>query len=103
MQDVFFSDWGRMDYKTAWDRQEALLKENVEIKAALRNQAALTENPSAAEGLAMQEPGVAAQEVAAIDLQTTNHLIFVEHSPVYTLGKSGKEEHVLIGEAERLA
>jgi lipoyl(octanoyl) transferase len=96
MQDVFFSDWGRMDYKTAWDRQEALLKENVEIKAALRNQAALSENPSAAEGLAMQES-------IAIDLQTTNHLIFVEHPPVYTLGKSGKEEHVLIGQAEREA
>lgn len=31
---------------------------------------------------------------------TTHHLLFVEHPPVYTLGKSGKREHVLIGEAE---
>ncbi|HSC37648.1 MAG TPA: hypothetical protein VLD19_07255, partial [Chitinophagaceae bacterium] len=74
MQDVFFSDWGRMDYKTAWDRQETLLKENVEVKAALRNRVALAEN---------REPGVGGQESVAIDLQTTNHLIFVEHPPVY--------------------
>jgi lipoyl(octanoyl) transferase len=31
---------------------------------------------------------------------TTHHLLFVEHPPVYTLGKSGKREHVLIGEEE---
>jgi lipoyl(octanoyl) transferase len=34
---------------------------------------------------------------------TTRHsLLFVEHPPVYTLGKSGKIENVLISEAERL-
>jgi len=69
MQDVFFTDWGRLDYKTAWDRQEGLLRQNLEVKG-LRN-------------------------------PTTHHLIFVEHPHVYTLGKSGKIEHVLIGEAER--
>ena len=31
---------------------------------------------------------------------TTHHLLFVEHPPVYTLGKSGKREHVLIGDEE---
>ena len=31
-----------------------------------------------------------------------NHLLFVEHSPVYTLGKNGKAEHVLINENERI-
>jgi lipoyl(octanoyl) transferase len=30
--------------------------------------------------------------------QTAHHLLFVEHPPVYTLGKSGKVEHVLIGD-----
>jgi len=29
-----------------------------------------------------------------------HHLLFVEHPPVFTLGKSGKREHVLIGEQE---
>lgn len=32
---------------------------------------------------------------------TKHHLLLVEHPPVYTLGKSGKEEHILISEAER--
>jgi lipoyl(octanoyl) transferase len=32
---------------------------------------------------------------------TKHHLLFVEHPPVYTLGKSGKMEHVLIGTEER--
>ncbi|MDB5230131.1 MAG: octanoyltransferase [Chitinophagaceae bacterium] len=33
--------------------------------------------------------------------ETRHHLLFVEHDPVYTLGKSGKPEHVLISEEER--
>ena len=33
--------------------------------------------------------------------ETTHHLLFVEHPPVYTLGKSGKIENVLISEEER--
>jgi lipoyl(octanoyl) transferase len=32
---------------------------------------------------------------------TSHHLLFVEHPPVYTLGKSGHEENILITEAER--
>ena len=32
---------------------------------------------------------------------TKHHLLFVEHPPVYTLGKSGKMEHVLINVEER--
>ena len=33
-------------------------------------------------------------------LVPAHHLLFVEHPPVYTLGKSGKREHVLIDEQE---
>jgi len=32
---------------------------------------------------------------------TSNYLLFVEHPPVYTLGKSGKSENVLLDEGER--
>jgi hypothetical protein len=35
-------------------------------------------------------------------IPTTTHVLFVEHPPVYTLGKNGKAEHVLISEADRL-
>ncbi|MDC1494158.1 lipoyl(octanoyl) transferase LipB, partial [Schleiferiaceae bacterium] len=31
--------------------------------------------------------------------ETTDHLIFVEHPPVFTLGKSGKEAHLLVDQA----
>lgn len=33
---------------------------------------------------------------------TPNYLLFTEHYPVYTLGKNGKEENVLISEEERI-
>lgn len=41
------------------------------------------------------------QPVMVQDIPTLHHLLFVEHTPVYTLGKSGKESNVLISEAER--
>ncbi|ULQ53671.1 lipoyl(octanoyl) transferase LipB [Flavihumibacter fluvii] len=74
MQQVFFNDLGIMDYQTAWDLQENLLQYNLQKKAAT--------------------PGILAD--------TRHHLLFVEHPPVYTLGKSGKMEHVLISEETRL-
>ena len=76
---VEFRDLGEMDYKQAWDYQETLLQENLKIKKEAQSQEA-TSNPKP---------------------QTSNYLLFVEHPPVYTLGKSGKIEHVLINEEER--
>ena len=64
-QQVFFQDLGIRSYKEIWDYQETLLKENVTAKSNFSNNQLL---PS-----------------------TTNHLLFVEHTPVYTLGKSGKK------------
>ncbi|MEO5682107.1 MAG: lipoyl(octanoyl) transferase LipB [Chitinophagaceae bacterium] len=92
MQQVYFSDLGEMDYKTAWDYQETLLRANVDIKTALRNDTA-----------ALQESAVI-QTVHGLntpELSTQHSLLFAEHPPVYTLGKSGKIENVLISEAER--
>jgi len=40
-------------------------------------------------------------EAKRAGLPATQRLIFVEHPPVYTLGKSGKEAHLLIGEQQR--
>ena len=79
-QVVVFEDLGMRPYKEIWDYQELLLKKNTDIKAILRHQDRLA---------------------APVDtLSTTHHLLFVEHSPVYTLGKSGKEQHILIEENE---
>eukprot|EP01136_Pigoraptor_vietnamica_P001704 Opistho-1_new@28678 len=80
-QEVLFQDLGRQrSYKDIWDYQETLLKENTDSKAFLR----------------------AADPATAGELPSTVHrLLFVEHEPVYTLGKNGKESHVLISAEER--
>jgi lipoyl(octanoyl) transferase len=39
----------------------------------------------------------------AAGLLTGHFLVFCEHPPIYTLGKSGNEAHVLIGQQEREA
>lgn len=81
---VFFRDLGQMPYQQAWDLQESLLKENVEIKRQ-RSQFNQGSDYASTNGI-----------------DTTHHLLFVEHPPVYTLGKSGKESHVLISEIDRV-
>lgn len=83
MQQVYFKDLGIVDYKTAWDYQEELLQQNVKIKSALRSGQLI--NAAGAE----QAP-----------LTTTHHFLLCEHPPVYTLGKSGKIDHVLMSEEE---
>lgn len=83
-QVVYFKDLGRMDYKTAWDYQEALLQENVKIKQLHGSQSFNSQQPAVND-----------------ELPTKNYLLFVEHPPVYTLGKSGKAEHILITDEQR--
>jgi len=34
---VIFSDWGLIDYKEAWDKQEALFAASVNLKTEIRN------------------------------------------------------------------
>ena len=78
---VIFNDWGLIDYKEAWDKQETLFADTVNLKIRLRNQQIGTEGNENYE----YKP-------------TPNYLIFCEHPHVYTLGKSGKPEHLLLDE-----
>jgi len=78
---VQFQDWGLIDYKEAWDRQEALFGQTVELKTRIRNMKMATEGDEYED-----------------DEQTPNYLVFCEHPHVYTLGKSGKPEHLLLDE-----
>lgn len=71
MQEVLYNDLGLVDYKETWDFQEQLLSSNV-----------------------------AKKQEGKMD-ETIHHLLLLEHPLVYTLGKSGKEEHVLITPEER--
>ena len=76
-QKVFFEDLGIRSYQPSWDYQEELLLKNTQIKWAAR------QNEQ--------------------DVKTTNtehRLLMVEHNPVFTLGKSGKREHVLVSEEQ---
>lgn len=82
-EQIVFEDLGIRSYKEVWDYQETLLKANTDKKAVMR----MTADP------------VSVSEKPA---DTVHHLLFVEHTPVYTLGKNGKETHVLISEKERL-
>jgi lipoyl(octanoyl) transferase len=65
---------GKVDYKEAWDFQEKLFQEGVQRKIDKRN------------GTGDEAP--------------ENHLIFCEHPHVYTLGKSGDKEHLLLDQNE---
>ena len=69
---VQFIDWGIKDYQDAWDKQEQIFKSIVDLKQQNRNTAKNTPTP--------------------------NYLIFTEHPHVYTLGKSGKPENLLLDE-----
>jgi lipoyl(octanoyl) transferase len=81
-QEIIFRDLGEMDYQSAWDYQEKLLQENVRRKSQVYN---------------LQPAGVADKQTP---LPTEHYLLFVEHPPVYTLGKSGNKENVLLDEEE---
>lgn len=77
---MVFEDLGLTAYQQAWDYQESLLKTNVARKASFLNSGADTSASSA---------------------PTVHHLLFVEHPAVYTLGKSGRMENVLISDEQR--
>lgn len=70
--EVEYRNLGLIDYKEAWEYQEALFKSTVDQKISIRN--------GEAEG------------------PTKNYVLFCEHPHVYTLGKSGKKEHLLLNE-----
>ena len=76
---MIFSDLGIVDYKSAWDIQENLLSQNVEVKSIARKN------------------GI---DVDPFTLSTKHYLLLCEHSPVYTLGKSGNIANVLLTNEE---
>jgi lipoyl(octanoyl) transferase len=73
---VIFRNLGTIDYQAAWDYQEQLFADSVSLKIRNRN---LPE---------------AEQQI------TPNYLLFCEHPHVYTLGKSGDVNHLLLKEEE---
>lgn len=76
MPEVAVYDLGSMDYKECWDLQERLFAEKLRFKTANR--------------------GLEPKEQHCIKHQ----LLLVEHPHVYTLGKSGKAENLLLNAAQ---
>ena len=68
--EVIIHRLGLIDYKQAWDYQENIFKEIVDLKIKNRNE--------------------------DTNILPQNHLVFCEHPNVFTLGKSGKEDHLLL-------
>lgn len=71
---VILQDLGQKDYKDTWDYQELLFQQTLDIKIRNRRE--------------------------ELNLETPNHFIFVEHPHVYTLGKSGDIQNLLVDEKE---
>ncbi len=68
---------GLVPYVPTWELQEQLLAATLAIKAENRQ----------------------AEVAGQLPRPTPNHLLFCQHPPTYTLGKSGKPEHLLLDEA----
>ncbi|NOQ27849.1 MAG: lipoyl(octanoyl) transferase LipB [Bacteroidales bacterium] len=74
MKNVKFEDLGIIEYKNAWDYQEEFFAKYLNIKA--ENRDLTEENQTEIEG----------------------NLLFCEHPHVYTLGKSGEQNNLLISD-----
>ena len=96
-QSAIFRDLGQMNYKAAWDYQESLLQQNVRIKSEVRSREFITDEVTAPTGPDEIDSFLTLKS----ELTTKNYLLFVEHPPVFTLGKSGNINNVLLSE-ERL-
>ena len=75
-KEVHYQHLGLIDYQQAWDYQEKLFKGVVDLKIDNRN-------------LSFEQQKA-----------TRNYLIFCQHPHVYTLGKSGSEDHILLNSQE---
>lgn len=78
MERVELKNLGLVDYKQCWDLQEELNKANVDIKLNQRK------NPE-------------------LNIETKHHLLYCEHPLVFTMGKSGSIDNLLLSEQELLA
>ena len=70
--EIQYLDLGRLEYRQTWQKQEELLNLIVRLKK--------------------QNSNLTDESVTA----TPNYLLFVEHPHVYTLGKSGDEQNLLL-------
>tara|TARA_R110002050_G_scaffold204522_4_gene340242 strand:+ start:178106 stop:178822 length:717 start_codon:yes stop_codon:yes gene_type:complete len=73
-KNVILENLGLKDYKEAWDYQELLFRSIIDTKIKNRRE--------------------------ELTIETSNYFLFVEHPHVYTLGKSGDIDNLLIDETQ---
>ena len=86
MKGVLYKDLGRMGYSECWDLQRSLFDRVLAVKRGVA-------------AMESAEAGTAAEALADLSGHEAGWLLTVEHNPVYTLGKSGKDENMLVSEA----
>ncbi|WP_372769459.1 lipoyl(octanoyl) transferase LipB [Lutibacter sp.] len=74
MKKIKLIDLGLKDYKETWDYQEVLFQETIDLKIENRKN--------------------------STNYKTPNYFLFVEHPHVYTLGKSGDMNNLLLNEKQ---
>jgi len=72
LRKVVLQDWKRIDYRKAWDKQTEIQKDLISYKRGQWDE----------------------------DNTPEHHFVFCEHNPVYTLGKSGSMDHLLLSQIE---
>lgn len=102
MPTVVCRDLGTMGYKTCWNLQQTLFDELVAHKtgthlAAENTTADARSNTAADTGSSIAEAHTEGRstEATAVD-HHAGTILLVEHPPVYTLGKSGHTENLLV-------
>ncbi len=76
-QNISLEDWGAIEYGAAWEAQERILAEQLQIKRDWNLQDENLRGPQPA---------------------TSHRLVLCSHPHVYTLGKSGALEHLLLND-----
>ena len=77
-KEVIFEDLGLIEYQEAWDYQTEIFEKTIATKISNRK----------------------IETIGGTKEKTKHYLLFCEHPHVYTLGKSGKESHLLLNSQE---
>tara|TARA_B100000686_G_scaffold355183_1_gene470764 strand:- start:1771 stop:2484 length:714 start_codon:yes stop_codon:yes gene_type:complete len=75
-KNVIIENWGLLNYKYAWNKQEEILQKIIDVKINNRKINNIKETP--------------------------NYIIFLEHFPVYSIGKNGNKNNLLINNSALL-
>lgn len=74
---IFYKDLGLIEYGKAWELQDVFMQQNLKLKSEWYN---------------------SAEKVPPSEIGTTNYLLLCEHPHVYTIGKSGHMENLLLND-----